>query len=271
MSFNFEKVGRQIATVIDGNMKGKIVSVAKQGEEKRIAHKYENIELEGDNMFQQIPAIIKNDKGKEQREIIYVCGPSGSGKSTYTRKYCEQYKKKHKDAEIFLISPFEEDESLDAINPTRLPLTDKVFNPDDPLTAEDFEDSLVIFDDIDNIDDDKIRAAVNKLLGHILQLGRHHNVYCVMTNHVPAEGIKTRKILNECHSITFFPHAGGGQNLERLMKVYLSLTDDDIDYIFDSGTWWATVFKHAPMCLMTEKALRLLKPRFGSRRKKDSD
>ena len=71
-----------------------------------------------------------------------MTGPSGSGKSTYTRKYLEQWKNKNKDKDIYMFS-----ESLDDVKPQRIKLDSSIY--EDPIEVEEFQDSVVIFDDID--------------------------------------------------------------------------------------------------------------------------
>ena len=97
---------------------------------------------------------------------MYITGPSGSGKSTYTRTYLEQWKKKHKDKDIYMFSSLPEDESLDAIKPQRIKLDASIH--EDPIDVEDLKDSVVIFDDIDVISDKKVRDAVYNILNKVL-------------------------------------------------------------------------------------------------------
>ncbi|MFM7981158.1 MAG: hypothetical protein ACKPKO_17760, partial [Candidatus Fonsibacter sp.] len=45
----------------------------------------------------------------------------------------------------------------------------------------------------------------------ILEIGRHFKIHCIVTNHLPTNGKDTRRILNEAHTVTYFPHSAGGK------------------------------------------------------------
>ena len=247
MSFNIEKIGRPLAVIEGGKLKGKYVSIAKDDEQDDVSKPLKQIQLPDESKFQQVP-----DPDKE-REILYITGPSGSGKSTYTRNYVLQYKKKYKENDIFVFSALKDDEALDKLKPKRIKIDDSLVT--DPLYAEDFADSLVIFDDIDVISDKKHREAVYKILNQILEVGRHHRVFCIVTNHLPTAGNDTRRILNEAHSITYFPHSGSARQVNYLLINYVGLDKDDIKILKKSKSRWATIFKNYPQVAMTERLI----------------
>lgn len=251
MAFNLDKVGRPICKIEGtGKYNNKILSLFMEGEgDDEIKKKFNSLKLDSAK-FQQIP-----DTDKE-REIIYITGPSGSGKSTYSANYIKQYKKNKKGNEIYLFSALPEDDSLDEINPKRILIDDRLIT--EPLKAEDFKDSLVIFDDIDVISNKKHRDEVYKILNQILEVGRHYNCSCILTNHLPTNGKDTRRILNECHSITYFPHSGGGRGMKYLLTEYLGLDKKMIKKIKNSKSRWATIFKNYPQICMTEKDIFLM-------------
>ena len=68
-------------------------------------------------------------------------------------------------------------------------------------------------DDIDIISEKKIREAVYNILNQILEIGRHFKIHCIVTIHLPKDGKVTRRILNEAHTVTYFPHTAGGKIL----------------------------------------------------------
>jgi hypothetical protein len=164
---------------------------------------FKQLRIANESSFQQVP-----DTTKERGDPSST-GPSGSGKSTYTRKFLEQYKKKFKDRPIYLFSSLPSDESLDKIKPKRVRLDASIHT--DPIDVEELKDSVCIFDDIDVIADRKIREGVYNILNQVLEIGRHYKITCVVTNHLPTNGKDTRRILNEAHTITYFPHSAGGR------------------------------------------------------------
>ena len=66
-------------------------------------------------------------------------------------------------------------------------------------------------DDIDVINPKKVKDAVFQILNEILQIGRHVNITCIVTNHLPTAFQRTRVILNESDIIVYFPLSAGGK------------------------------------------------------------
>jgi energy-coupling factor transporter ATP-binding protein EcfA2 len=254
MSFNFEKIGRIFATIDGGKFDGKIVAVTiPDGEQP--TKSYTEIPLK-DGKYQQMPNL--NASKTSKREILYITGPSGSGKSTYTLNYIKQYKKRFNKNEVWLFSALAEDETIDKVKPKRIIIDDRLIS--DPIPLEDFKDSLCIFDDIDVIKNKDQRAAVYDMLNAILETGRHYNISCIITNHLPTAGKDTRRVINECHSVTYFPQSGSAGQMKRLLQDYLGLDQSTLKRIRKMNTRWATVFKNFPMCIMTEKLVFSLNP-----------
>jgi hypothetical protein len=146
-----------------------------------------------------------------------------------------------------------DDESLDKLKPKRVMIDDRLVS--EPLMAEDFAESLVIFDDIDVISNKAHREAVYKVLNQILEIGRHYKIFCVVTNHLPTAGNDTRRILNEAHSITYFPHSGSARQVNYLLMNYVGLDKDDIKILKKSKSRWATIYKNYPQVAMTERLI----------------
>ena len=72
---------------------------------------------------------------------MYVCGGAGSGKSYFVAQYVAEYHKSLKDNLVYLVS-----ENIDYVN--RIIIDDMYENP---IDWKEFENRLVIFDDIDSI------------------------------------------------------------------------------------------------------------------------
>ena len=163
-SLNFDKVGRQLAIIKEGKLNKKIVSVytdKTEDDDDKISKEFIGYTIPDQGKFQQLPNFDL------EREIGYITAPSGAGKSTYIKNYIKEWKKKHKDDDIYLFSALRDDESLDEIKPQRVKIDESLLS--DPLTVEDFKNSIVIFDDIDVIGDKKVREAVYNVLNQILE------------------------------------------------------------------------------------------------------
>ena len=252
MSFNFERLGKQLAVIDGGKLNGKIVSIATPDGEQPVKA-FTEIPLK-DGKYQQIP------NPKTEREILYIVGPSGSGKSYYTKEYITQWKKQNKKGDIFLFSALKEDETLDKLKPSpkRIIIDDRLVS--EPIPVEELANCCVIFDDIDVISNKSHREAVYSILNQILEVGRHHKITCICTNHLPTAGKDTRRIINESHSVTYFPHSGSAGQMKRMLIEYLGLDSETLKKVRRMQTRWCTVFKNYPMCIMTEKSLFSLNP-----------
>lgn len=251
MSLNLEKVGRPLAVIEGGKNNSKCVSCyADDSEEGETVRKRFNQMRLTDGKFQHLP------NPETERTILYITGPSGSGKTTYTANYLKHYKKTFKKNPVYVFSALPEDEGLDFLEPKRVKIDESLVT--DPLSAADFVDSCVVMDDVDVIGDKKIREAVYGILNQILEVGRHYRISCIVTNHLPTAGKDTRRILNEAHSITFFPHSGSKRGLNYLLEEYLGLDKSDIRKLKKSKSRWATIFKNYPQIAMTEKSIQTL-------------
>lgn len=246
---HFDRTGKPLAIIEGaGKLKNKQINISTEDDDK-ITKSFRRLELPKEQKFQQIP-----DKHTE-RQIMYITGASGSGKSTYIAKYCKQYKKVFPDNEIYVFSALTEDESLDACEPKRIIIDDRMIS--DPLTVNDFRDSMVIFDDIDVISNKKHRDAVYNLLNALLETGRHTKTSVFISNHLPTAGKDTRRVLNEAHSVIWFPHSGSGVGMKRLLCDYLGLDKDINKKLRKMKTRWACLYKQYPQILMTEQNIWL--------------
>ena len=239
--------GAPIAKIVGGKYGDKVVYVSEAGTDAKTGGK--NFKFLGIANDQLVP------NPKTERQILYITGPSGSGKSTFARKYLEEYKKQFKDNPIYLFSSLPDDESLDDVEPKRIRIDQSLYT--DPISIKDFENSVVIFDDIDVISDKKIREAVYALLNQILEIGRHHSITCLVTNHLPSNRSDTRRILNECHSFTYFPRSSSAK-IKYVLTEYLGLDKHQIASFKRKNSRWVSVIKNYPGIYVSEREMGLL-------------
>ena len=262
MSINLESKGIPVAIIINKNepkdktkkgAKSNIPIVSIADSKEGIARPSSELSLRDndDLIFQPIP------NPEAERQILYITGSSGSGKSYFTRKYCNEFVKLFPKRSIYLFSSISEDDSIDSIKGLkRIKLTPEFLDED--FTIEDFRDTLTIFDDTDVIPDKKTRNKVNSILQLILQTGRHTNTYCIYTSHLACAGNDTKHILNEAHSVTFFPATAGGRTLKYLLESYMGLDKEQIQKVKRLQSRWVTVCKTYPKCILSEKDILLL-------------
>jgi hypothetical protein len=259
---NFENEGAAIAIIINnqkndskpntrGNNKKTSPILFVTDKQDKVLKPFQELKLNENEEFQPIP------NPETERQILYITGASGSGKSYYTKKYCKEYSRIFPKNPIYLFSSIIEDSSIDEIKGLqRVKLSPELF--DDELTSEDFKDSLVIFDDTDCLTEKKMKLKVTGILNSILETGRHTNTYCIYTSHLPCAGNDTKRILNEAHAITFFPHSLGGRSLKYLLEGYLGLDKAQIKKIKGLKSRWATVLKTYPQIVVSEKEAYLV-------------
>ena len=190
-----------------------------------------------------------------ERQILYICGSSGSGKSYYTCQYLKQYKITFPDNEIYMFSTISDDPSLKDVKISYIKLDTL---SDDELSAKDFSNSIVIFDDCDTIRNKQIKTKVIGILDDILQTGRHYKVYCVITNHTLYNGTQTKLMLAEAHSVTYFPKTAGGKAVKYLLENYLGLDKDEVKRIKKIQSRHITIIKDYPKVCLSQKEIFVL-------------
>lgn len=246
---NFEQIGSPIAQIKDGQgkLKNKIVYLDSNA---KSLHGFNEFKLDGDANFQLLP------NPKTERQILYIAGCSGSGKSYYTKLYLQEYKKLFPNNKIYMFSSIGEDSSLDGVKIDYITIAPELL--EDGLTAQDFKDSMVIFDDCEAIENKPLRNEVTRILNSILTTGRHYNVSCILTYHEICSGLATKKILNESHSITFFVRTLGTRSLKYLCDQYLGMSKDEIQRVKKLKTRAVTIIKGYPKLVLSQKEIYCL-------------
>jgi len=250
---NYENIGKVVAKVINKNdkKKDKIISISDKTAD--LDNPMTKIVLNKSfETIQQIP------NKQQERQILYITGASGSGKSYYTQLYCSEYKKLYPKNEIYLFSSINEDSSIDKIKGLQRFILDDAFLKEE-ITAEDFKNSMVIFDDTDVISNKALKFKINSILNILLETGRHFNASVIYTSHIATAGIDTKRILNEAHSITIFPSSLGGRSLKYLLDNYLGFDKEQIKKVKKLDSRWTTICKTFPMVILSEKEAYLLK------------
>lgn len=249
MNFEQEGVGA-IAEIRSTNKNKKAQEIFVENDKSKVDVFLKEIKCKDNEHLQHIP-----NKSNE-RDILYITGASGSGKSYYMNKYIQEYTKKHKKNKVYLFSSIDDDISIKSTTIKRIKLNEGFMNTE--LTASDFKDSLVLFDDTDVISNKNVLKKVNNILNVILQTGRHFNTSVIYTSHTACNGTLTKVILNEAHSITIFPSGLGGRSMKYLLDSYFGLDKDQIKKIKKLNSRWVTIMKTYPMIVMYEKGAYIL-------------
>lgn len=202
--------------------------------------------------------VIPLPNTKLDREVCYIAGPSGSGKSTYVANFAKQCKKINPDDELIIFSRLTKDKVLDKLNPSRIKIDDNLI--EDPIDIqEELANSVTIFDDIDTIRDKQLRESVQDIRDDILETGRHAKITCLCTSHQLMNYSKTRVLLNEATSCTFFPGSGSSYHIKRFLKEYAGLDKKQIQRILNLPSRWVTLHKSYPQYIIYQQGVYLLK------------
>lgn len=241
--------------------KGKIIGRIEKG---KLDGKEIYIDGNSDNGYEELE--LKKSKilpclDNKSNRVSYICGPSGSGKSTYVCECLKDYLEKYPDNIIFLFSRKTSDESYDKLGEdiTWVKL-------DDPSVIEnldvrrDFPNSMLVFDDIDTIQNNGTRKNVYSVLNDALETGRDIDTCVISTCHLINGNDKKnmRTILNEAHTITVFPKFTLPRNVTYLLKEYLGYGKPEIDYVLKNPSRWVTLGKNAPQYIMDQYGVKTM-------------
>jgi hypothetical protein len=235
MSFNLEKDGDKIA-VINSDKRQKKLYFSESDDGK------EEIVLKPNEQFMLSP-----DKNTE-RITMYVCGSAGSGKSYFVAQFCEEYHKTFKSNPIYLISENDQDKAFDSKDYIkRIEISDMDSNP---LDWKEFENCLIIFDDIDSIKG-KLGKTIDELRDKLLKNSRKFRVSVISTSH-DACGVKLKSVLNESKIIVFFM-MNYNRSLKYLLENYLGMSKHVIEKLKNSKSRWTAFTKSYPSFLTQQR------------------
>jgi len=195
------------------------------------------------------------------REVLYIAGPSGSGKTTIAVKYLEEYKKIFPKNPIFVFSRLKHDPALDLkhLKIRRILIDQSLI--DEPIDIEtELFNCLVLFDDCNTIQDTKLKQTVSKVMNDILEVGRHQNIYTIITSHLINMNEKkdSRTILNECHAIIIFPKSGSAYQIKYALHHYFGLSNKQILGLLNLKSRWVMINKTAPQYILSEHLAAVL-------------
>lgn len=193
---------------------------------------------------------------KKARDVFYICGPSGSGKSYVAKGIAEEYHRMHPDRPIYIVSKLTEDSTLDKLKYLVRLDPDKLKSQ--PLeNLKDLNESLVIFDDIENFDKETDKAIQN-LVNMIASTGRHENVSMIYITHLLSDYKRTRLVLMEATQYVLYPLSTGSHAFNYMMKTYLGMDSKEANALRKTGSRWISIRKHFPQVLITEHSAKVM-------------
>ena len=209
-----------------------------------------------DCRFELIPSAKPRD-----RFIWYICGPSGVGKSYLAKQIAINYLKLFPDRKIYLVSKLDHDDTIDKIgeNLFRLDYKNFIFEP--PNISE-LKNSLVIFDDVDSIEQPHFKE-IHRFADDIATMGRSHSesqggVSLIYITHAITNYKITRLLLLESHFKIVFPNATNAHSLNYILKKYVGLTKNQVKDLKQIAGRFACLHTFYPNYLLTKYSAKLL-------------
>lgn len=201
--------------------------------------------------------VLINIVPSPKSENIMIAGKKGLGKSFFAAMYAKEYRAMFPDNDIYLFCRSDEDPAFDNLH---IGILDKVVDSEcDTInnTMEQFENSLVIFDDMDNLPDKKQRQRITALMSDIMANGRKLNIYCLYLTHVIFNREQTKAPINESDKFVFFI-GGNTKHNRKFLSENVGLEKFDVDKILNLKTRWVCLNLTPPKYIVTEKEIILI-------------
>lgn len=245
--------GKPIAHITTGKDKGQIIRLNAKVDDQDVDIDAKSLRLKRSKLMPMIDV--------EDRQVVYIAGPSGSGKSTYASALATTYKKIWPEREIYFFSrtAVEDDPAYKKLKPTQVMLDETIVT--DPIDINEFEHgSLIIFDDCNTITNGAIRKSVLHIIKDILEVGRKMGLWIIITSHLinPSDRDFSRTVLNELHTLTFFPRSGSSYQIKYALQKYFGLNNKEVDKLLKIPSRWVTINRSYPTYVAYDKGVFLL-------------
>ena len=189
-----------------------------------------------------------------ERSVCYIAGPSGSGKTTYALQLIKNYLKIFPNKDFFLFSRtnYKNDTAYSGMKVLQIPIDDNLLKTPINIENELSRGSILLFDDCNTIQNDKLKKNVDKLMCDIMEVGRKLDITIIITNHLilPNEKQMGRTIMNETQYLTIFPKSGGNYQINYVLKTYFGFSKSQIKKIFSLESRWVTISKKYPLTVL---------------------
>jgi energy-coupling factor transporter ATP-binding protein EcfA2 len=195
-----------------------------------------------------------------QTDRLYISGSSGSGKSTLAGRFAVQYEDENPGCNVYLIShkPFDVAFDTKVQDLIRIPVDRNFIRETTADNIQNYNNSLIIFDDFLMIPDNEVRKAVEKFKNAVMELGRQYNINCISIQHKGLGGGKSITDLVESNIIVVFPKSNLRESMSLVSK-YLCFTKDQFERVFDKVTrkaHWLAVIK--PNIIVTNNIIKII-------------
>jgi len=128
------------------------------------------------------------------------------------------------------------------------------------LNADDYKDSLIIFDDVDTLMNSEMSRAILSFRDFLLEQHRHFNIFLVCTTHLLLNYQATRRLLNEAQKVVVFPSSGNDAMIKNFLKRYIGWNNETVEQFFtnDISSRWKLVYKQFPNYVLSSNLCYLV-------------
>jgi len=251
-------IGRRINT-IEINLLKKAIQIKQRPLQEYLAAAYDKLITMYDKKNQSEIIMDSGDlmlSPSKKRHRLFIAGASGCGKSTFLCAYVKDFLKKNPHFKIILFSDVDQsgDKVLSSLEMIRVSLDEKLV--DHPIEPHELANSIVIFDDVDSIQNKKIKLAVELLCDScLLQGSTKNNIEVIVTRHASSDYRATRVATMNCTHFVFFP-ASKVSLAYTLQK--LGLDKKQIARAMSLPTRWGIICTQHPMMVLYQSGAYIL-------------
>ena len=243
-------IGRRVNT-IEINLLKKAIQLKQRPLQEYLAIAYDKVVPMYEHKNQQEVKFEDSNmmlSAGKKRNRLFIVGASGCGKSTFLASYVKDFLKINPNFKIILFSDVDVsgDKVLSKLDIIRVNLDEKLIEK--PIEPHELANSIVIFDDIDSIQNKKIRVAVESLQDSMfLQGSSKNNIEVIVTRHASSDYRATRVCLQNCTGFVLFP--ASKVSLPFTLKKF-GLGNKEVIRIMSLPTRWAVLLTSHPMTVL---------------------
>ena len=208
--------------------------------------------------FQPVPIIKQNELNSVN---FFVSGLSGSGKSYFVSQLVNNIKSldRFKDADVFLITGQTKPDPAYENNIEKYMKVNMDADDFYTLTYSDFENSIVIFDDVNSLGNRAQEGFIFNLQKSLSENARKNNVALININHSSRDFLRTKYIVHEANYFTLFP-AHNWNDSRKFLKSYLDYDENELREIkkLSRHTRSMTFHKQTPQYIVCDHVLKLV-------------
>jgi hypothetical protein len=204
---------------------------------------------------------IKLDVGQyvicptRETERVFIAGRAGVGKSSFASMYAREYHEMFPKNKMYMISTHAQEKAYEPFDMVHITLDDTFV--ESPPTLDDMENSLVIFDDTDNLTDKKLQDAVKRVNSNLIANGRKYGTHVLTLAHQLMDYSRTRHLLIEANRVVFFL-GGSAYHNKRFLKEYAGMDKNQSQKILGLRSRWVCLGLTIPNYFISENEVSLL-------------